>query len=573
MKQLKILFTFLLFSSWQITEAQYPCVTPDQTDAQKTALSNALDATGVRPDNITIVNGITYIPIRANIVRNSDGSGGLDLNTLNMGLALVNRDYLADNVQFYFCGTSPNYINNSTYYNFNNSQESGLIAASGSSNDAINVFFVYSILYNGQNAGGYAYYPGGSQTNNVFLLNSQTTDGSWQHEFGHYFSVYHTFRNSNNSTITERELVTRGAGANCSTKGDLICDTPADPYDRLGTTAYTYYQNCVYTGTVTDANGQYYSPMVNNIMSYSYFYCNPNIAFTAGQYSRIQNGINLRLSYATQTGGYNIEGCAATVLTAPTALSATMSGTSVTINWTDNASNETGFIIERSTSSTGPFVAVGGVGPNVTTYTDSPVTAGTNYYYRIRASNALNYSNVVSTGGGQPCPSTLTLTAPVSSGTQTFQASQSITSTSQISGSTTNVTYRAGNQIKLQQGFKVNGVAAFKAYLAGCSTARQSAETTNVFDTSNEKVALLSAAPNPVVGGQFIVTYTIPVEGMASVNLANISGDHVKTIVAEKYHEKGTYSVSVNSKDLASGIYLYTLRGNTVIQSKRIVVE
>ncbi len=66
------------------------------------------------------------------------------------------------------------------------------------------------------------------------------------------------------------------------------------------------------------------------------------------------------------------------------------------MSFTDNSSNETGFIIERSTTSTTEgFIAVGGVAPNVTTYLDQTTTAFTTYYYRVRASNSSNqYSSV-----------------------------------------------------------------------------------------------------------------------------------------------------------------------------------
>jgi hypothetical protein len=66
------------------------------------------------------------------------------------------------------------------------------------------------------------------------------------------------------------------------------------------------------------------------------------------------------------------------------------------LTFTDNSSNETGFIIERSTTSTTEgFVAIGGVAPNITTYLDQTTTAFTTYYYRVKASNSSNqYSSV-----------------------------------------------------------------------------------------------------------------------------------------------------------------------------------
>jgi FtsP/CotA-like multicopper oxidase with cupredoxin domain len=94
-------------------------------------------------------------------------------------------------------------------------------------------------------------------------------------------------------------------------------------------------------------------------------------------------------------------------LPAPTALTATLSATAINLAWTDNASSETSFVIERSTDGTtwAPLVSrparqgTGGV-----SYSDATVTAGNTYYYRVHAEKLVGTmtsvsadSNVVST--------------------------------------------------------------------------------------------------------------------------------------------------------------------------------
>jgi titin len=80
---------------------------------------------------------------------------------------------------------------------------------------------------------------------------------------------------------------------------------------------------------------------------------------------------------------------APTVPTAASGLTAVANGpTSVSLNWSDNASNETGYRIERSTNG-GSYSAIGSVGANVTTYTDTTAVASTNYAYRLVAFNAV----------------------------------------------------------------------------------------------------------------------------------------------------------------------------------------
>ncbi len=72
---------------------------------------------------------------------------------------------------------------------------------------------------------------------------------------------------------------------------------------------------------------------------------------------------------------------------APTNLKVTAtSQTSLRLSWTDNATNETSYRVERDDNST--WVKRGGTGANVTTYTDTSLAIGTNYCYRVVAVNA-----------------------------------------------------------------------------------------------------------------------------------------------------------------------------------------
>ncbi len=75
-------------------------------------------------------------------------------------------------------------------------------------------------------------------------------------------------------------------------------------------------------------------------------------------------------------------------VTAPSNLRATVqNGPRVRLTWTDNATNETGFAIERDSGS--GFVVLANVGPRnntgSVTYTDSAVIAGGTYTYRVKA--------------------------------------------------------------------------------------------------------------------------------------------------------------------------------------------
>ena len=65
------------------------------------------------------------------------------------------------------------------------------------------------------------------------------------------------------------------------------------------------------------------------------------------------------------------------------------SSTNAWLSWTDNASNETGFRIERKTNAGGSFAAIGTVGTSVTNFTDpGPFAHGNVYYYRVVATGS-----------------------------------------------------------------------------------------------------------------------------------------------------------------------------------------
>ncbi|MGH7854059.1 MAG: family 16 glycoside hydrolase [Candidatus Binatia bacterium] len=60
------------------------------------------------------------------------------------------------------------------------------------------------------------------------------------------------------------------------------------------------------------------------------------------------------------------------------------------LSWQDNSSNETGFKIERMNGAT--YVQIASVAANVASYSDSNLTAGSTYCYRVRAFNAAGAS-------------------------------------------------------------------------------------------------------------------------------------------------------------------------------------
>jgi hypothetical protein len=102
------------------------------------------------------------------------------------------------------------------------------------------------------------------------------------------------------------------------------------------------------------------------------------------------------------------------------------------LSWIDNASNETGFIIERKTGTSGTFAQIATVGANVNLYTDTGLTTGSIYCYRVQAYNSAGVSAYTPQGCG-----TASVTAPAFDFSLTQSGNKSVTQGQSTSNSVT----------------------------------------------------------------------------------------------------------------------------------------
>lgn len=102
-----------------------------------------------------------------------------------------------------------------------------------------------------------------------------------------------------------------------------------------------------------------------------------------------------------------------TVPDAPSGLTAASGGSNIiNLAWTDNSNNETGFKVERKTGSGGTWSEIAGsLAAGTSSYSNTGLSAGTTYYYRVRAYNVTgnssysNESNATTSGGSGNLPS------------------------------------------------------------------------------------------------------------------------------------------------------------------------
>jgi rhamnogalacturonan endolyase len=95
---------------------------------------------------------------------------------------------------------------------------------------------------------------------------------------------------------------------------------------------------------------------------------------------------------------------------APSGLTATaVSAGQINLAWTDNATNETNFLIERAPDATN-FVQIAALAADTTNYSDTGLAPLTTYYYRLRASNAGGVSSYSNTNNATTPPASASLT-------------------------------------------------------------------------------------------------------------------------------------------------------------------
>ncbi|MBP9695183.1 MAG: hypothetical protein KBD73_02140, partial [Candidatus Magasanikbacteria bacterium] len=87
--------------------------------------------------------------------------------------------------------------------------------------------------------------------------------------------------------------------------------------------------------------------------------------------------------------------------------------TSITVSWTDNSNNETGFILDSSTNGT-IYANVTTTGADVTSYQVTSLSGGTSYWFRVAAAGASSNSSYVTTTAATVTPSNSAPTTPAS---------------------------------------------------------------------------------------------------------------------------------------------------------------
>lgn len=239
----KIIFSqvLILFSFFCIGQTFNQCATP-------TPSQSAIFSTQDLQEAERTIDYQFVINIYVHILRDDNGTTAATNETqLNIDLQRMANFFKPHNICFMLKGI--NYINNTTLNNTMNPGVPANVSALVANNipNCINLY-IHNGLGDGSGGNSYAI-----PSNNISIL--QAANFNFEHEMGHALGLLHTFTSGSCPD-----------GSNCSTTGDLVCDTQADfPGSQ------NFSNNCIYNGTQTiNCNGsiQTYNPPRFNIMSY-----------------------------------------------------------------------------------------------------------------------------------------------------------------------------------------------------------------------------------------------------------------------------------------------------------------
>jgi hypothetical protein len=241
-------------------------LSPDDKERMQRMLDDGTWDSYRSGENNNALRGGSIVNMTVHIVRNSDGTGGLNEQAFIVVLNQHNITAAATGLTWCIKG-------NFLYHDSDSLVEqaaNGAQITEGFVDNTVNVYCVPALQ---PGVAGFACFPPStcfSVTNDAI----QVDLGTFSHEMGHYFNLLHTFDNDLGDECVDE--------SNCGIAGDLICDTPADPTALTGGNPQYDPGTCLYTGVLLDAcgSGNPYAPLMNNILSY---YSGCRTAFTAEQ--------------------------------------------------------------------------------------------------------------------------------------------------------------------------------------------------------------------------------------------------------------------------------------------------
>ena len=228
-------------------------------------------------------------------VNKSDSTGGFSWATIDNWVSLLPSAFAGSDICFTVVRKTT--INNTTYHDIgfldDSTPEWIQLLGTDMSTDAIDIYFINHKNIGGLGTGfimgyqttrptitlGKSFRDPKNSNNEINIVGTQVIT----HEMGHCLGLFHTHQES----FGIENIPRTGSSTNCSTTGDLLCETPAD-FNLKVNVDFVNDQTCAYVGSKT-RDGFTYAPDPLNYMSYTFPTCMSH--FFNEQISRMRNFI------------------------------------------------------------------------------------------------------------------------------------------------------------------------------------------------------------------------------------------------------------------------------------------
>jgi len=188
------------------------------------------------------------------VVSDTSGDSSVDEADISYGFSQLNTYFNSINVSFQVDTVIP--VEDYNYSRISSVNDINELVVKHSQPNSINLYLLQSIEIGSVPSYGFTFFPDETEKNYVFLDKNHIAGMYLTTLMGHYAGLLST-----HDTLGGAEWANE---LNCSTTGDFICDTYADPnlYQLVDT-------DCKYEAFLTDPTGMFYAPSVANIMSES----------------------------------------------------------------------------------------------------------------------------------------------------------------------------------------------------------------------------------------------------------------------------------------------------------------
>jgi len=407
-------------------------------------------------------------------------------------------------------------------------------------------------VYRGTTSGGESATPVATNVTTMPYIDGSLTNGTT------YYYKLKSVNGFGTSAYSNETSVTPTSGVTIPSAPTSLAATAGNAQIALtwtassGATSYNVYRG-------TTAGGESATAIATGITTASY--TNTGLTNGTAYYYKVK-AVN-----SAGSSGYSNEAnatpSAPTAPAAPTGLSATAGNAQVSLSWTAS-SGATSYNVYRGTTAGGESATAIATGITSTSYTNTGLTNGTAYFYKVKAVNGAGTSGYSNEASATPASGGSVPSAPTGV-TATAGDSQVVVSWTAVSGATSYIVKWGPSGFGFV--YSQSGVTGTTYTVTGLMNAIvsnfqvfavNSAGTSSASSTINANPWPASGAPNSVTGltatggtGQVALTWTA-VSGATSYKIFRGASTYMETLVAS-----GVTSASYTNTGLATGTYYY----------------